>query len=306
MFVILYISPFWSLQNRLIFIPEKEIRPQMDKEKVLKEIQSNIRSGDIRLASGQISELAGQFRDDPFTLLTCASLLKVIGDEKGAEDIAGRICGTVRDKDGLEAAKGLRRIGFPHEAEMILSAAAESEEVIREKMYVLFDMGKYAESAKMYGSLANPTLNDTAKMIGSVSACREHDRAVLMAKELLAEAPDDPEVQRCFCAALSAAGRSKEAGKFVRDNQKKNRSPDADALAAYYLWIEGKTASAGAYASKAVKADPGNTMAMEILAYCLAEKGKLQDARTVAGAINEEDPGNPAVIRILDACRGAK
>jgi len=279
----------------------------MDKEKALKEIQSNIGKGNISLASGQIFDLADHFPDDPFTLLTCASLLKVIEDEKGASDIAGRIPKKIKSENRLEAAKGLRRIGFPAEAEKTLSGAEDSEEVSREWMHVYYDLRRYAESARSFERLTQPTIDDTVTMIGSVSACKEHDRAVKLAESLLADAPGELNVQRCYCAVLSAAGRSKDAGKFVKDNLKKNKSlPDADALASYYLWIEGKTASAGAYASKAVKGDPDNTLAMEILAYCLAEKGKIKEAKIVAGAINEKEPGNPAVVRILDMCRNTK
>ncbi|MCL1979190.1 MAG: tetratricopeptide repeat protein [Methanomassiliicoccaceae archaeon] len=279
----------------------------MDKEKVLKEIQSSIKAGNTRLASEQIMALADYFSDDAFTQLTCASLLKVIEDEKGAERIAESIPGKVKDRDRLEAAKGLRGIGFPAEAEKVLSDAAENAEVIRERMRAYFDQRKYAEAIVSYGQLSEPSLEDEIIMVGSVSANKEHTRAAELAKSLLEEAPNDPGVQRCYCAALSAAGRSKEAERFVKDNLKKNRSsPDADALAAYFLWTEGKTTSAGACASKAIKGDPDNTMAMEILAYCLVEKGKLKEAKIVAGAINEKEPGNPAVVRILDMCRIAK
>jgi len=279
----------------------------MDKEKALKEIQSNIGTGNIAMASVQIADLADHFPDDPFTLLMCASLLKTVEDEKGALNIAERVKKNITDENRLEAAKGLRRIGFPAEAEKILSGAAESEEVFRERMLAFFDLRKYAESSGEYEKLAMPTLDDTAVMIQSVSSCKEHDRAVKLAEGLLAESPNDLNVQKCYCAVLSAAGRAKEAGRFVKDNLKKNKSEsDANALASYYLWIEGKTASAGAYASKAVKADPTNTLAMEILGYSLAEKGKIKEAKIVAGAINETDPGNPAVVRILDMCKHSK
>jgi len=278
----------------------------MDKEKALKEIQSNIRNGNTAMASGQIIELADCFSDDPFTLLTCASLLKVIEQESDAEKIARRLSDVVKDEYRLEAAKGLRRIGFPAEAEKILSKAADSEGVIREKMNVFFDLRMYGESSEIYGRLSAPTLDDTITMIGAVSAVGEQTRAVDLAEGLLAEAPGDLNVQKCYCSIMSAAGRSKEAGKFVKDNLKKNKTSNAESLASYYLWIEGKTASAGAYASKAVKKDQNNILAMEVLAYCLAEKGKIQEARIVAGAINEKDPGNPAVVRILDMCKSAK
>ena len=292
--------------KNLIFIFIKEIRAQMDKEKALKEIQSNIRGGNTPLASGQIMEMADCFSDDPFTLLTCASLLKVIDHDPDAEKVANKISGIVKDEDRLEAAKGLRRIGFPAEAKKILSAAAESDGVIREKMNVFFDLRMYPEASETYDRLSIPTLDDTATMIGAISAAGEHKRAVDLAEGLLAESPDTLNVQKCYCSVLFAAGKTKEAGKFVKDNLKKNKTSDAESLASYYLWIEGKTTSAGAYASKAIKSDQNNTLAMEILAYCLAEKGKISEARIVAGAINEKEPGNPAVVRILDMCKNTK
>jgi tetratricopeptide (TPR) repeat protein len=279
----------------------------MEKEKVLKEIQSNIAKGNTKLASEQIFDMADHFSDDPFTLLTCASLLKVIEDEKGAERIASSISGKVKGSNGLEVAKGLRGIGFPAEAEKALSSTPESNDIHREKMYALFDMRRFSESLGIYERLADPTLEDDILRIGSLSAVKEHTRAVESAEVLLVESPDSLRVQKCYCAALTAAGRIKEAEKFVKDNLKKNKSSsDAEALAAYQLWIEGKSTSAGAYASRAIKRDPGNTIAMEILAYSLIEKGKLNEAKIVAGAINEKEPGNPAVVRILDMCRIAK
>ncbi|MDR0309657.1 MAG: tetratricopeptide repeat protein [Candidatus Methanoplasma sp.] len=278
----------------------------MDKEKALKEIRSNISKGSTGPATEQIKELANCFSEDVFTLLTCASLLKAIEDEKNARNIAGIIPEKVKKEDGLEAAKGLRGLGYPAEAEKILSGIEESEETVRERMRALFDLRRFEESAILYDKLTGPTLSDSVVRAESLSANKEHDRAAAAAKEILAEAPEDLNVQRCYCAVLTAAGRSKEAEKFVKDNLKKNKaSPDANALAAYQLWIEGKTKSAGVLASKAVQGDPGNTMAMETLAYCLIENGKLKEAKIVAGAINEKEPGNPAVARILNACRAA-
>jgi len=279
----------------------------MDKEKSLTEIQTNIRNGKIDLASQQILELANANSEDPFTLLTCASLLKVIENDKAAGIVAETIVEKVKKSDSLEAAKGLRRIGFPKEAEILLSNATDSEETLRERMLVSFDLGRFEESISYYEELSDPNLNDTAVMIDSLSASKKHSKAVDLAKGLLAEAPNDLRVQKCYCSALISAGMQKDALKFVKDNLKSNKaSSDADALASYVLWVEGKSTSAGAYASKAIKADPGNVLAMEILAYSLIEKKKYPEAKIAAGAINEKEPGNPAVIKILDLCKGRK
>jgi predicted Zn-dependent protease len=279
----------------------------MDKEKALKEIQFNISKKNTRLASEQTKELANCFSEDPFTLLMCSSLMKVIGDEKGAEEIARSIPDKVKEGNELEVAKGLRGLWYPAEAEKLLYRIEENDEVIRERMRVFFDMMRYGEVQSLYERLSVPTLEDSAVMIDALSSNKEFDRAVWLAEDLLEEAPDNLILQRCYCGALTAAGRTKEAEGYVRGILKMNKSsPNANALASYYLWIVGKTTGAGSLASKAIKADPSNTMAMEILAYCMIEKRKPQEAKIIAGAINEKEPGNPAVVRILDMCRMAE
>jgi tetratricopeptide (TPR) repeat protein len=166
---------------------------------------------------------------------------------------------------------------------------------------------KYSQAASLFSKLTNPTMEDSAVWIDALSSNKEHDRAIMAAEELLAEAPDDLIVQRCYCGTLVAAGMTRMADGYVKSKLNKNKkSSNANALAAYYMWIIGRTSGAGTFASKAIKADPNNTMAMEILAYCLIQKGKPQEAKIAAGAINEKDPGNPAVVRILDMCRTAE
>lgn len=276
----------------------------MDKEQVLKSIQVNIRDGKDQLASTQIMELANYFSDDVFTLLTCSSLLKTIGDDKGSSDIVERILKAVGTNNRVEVSKGFRSIGYPKAAREVLSNTEENDEVIRGMMGASFDLRDHSEVQRLYEKLEIPTITDSIMMVESLSASKEHSKAEAIATGLLKEASDDVNVQKCYCSVLVAGGRNKDAEKFVKDNLKKNKaSPDANALAAYYLWIEGKTTSAGAYATKAVKADPKHIMAMEILAYCLVDKGKVNEAKIVAGAINESDPGNPAVVRILDMCK---
>ena len=279
----------------------------MDKERVLSEIRFNIRNDKIVLASQQILELANAYSDDPFTLLTCVSLLKVIEQDKGAKNVVDTIVKIATESNGLEVAKGLRRIGFPKDAETILSKTADSDHTFRERMLISFDLGRYSDCVAFYEKLSDPALSDTVVMIDALSASKEHSKAVDLAKKLLAEAPNDLLVQKCYCSALISAGKTKDAVKFIKDNLKTNKdSSDADALASFVLWVEGKSTSAGAYATKAIKSDPGNVLAMEILAYSLIEKKKYPEAKIAAGAINEKDPGNPAVIRILDMCKGKK
>jgi len=279
----------------------------MDKERTLKDIQLNISKGNTLLVSEQVKELANCFSDDPFTLLTCSSLLKVIGDEKGAADIAGSIPDKVTDGNELEVAKGLRGLWYPAEAEKLLSRIEENDEVIRERMRVLFFMTRYDDAASLYERLSAPMSEDSAVMIDILTAKKDHGRAIKMAEGLLAGTSENLNVQKSYIGALAAAGMTKEAERYVKNNMKTSRSSsNANALASCYMWIMGKSTSAGAFASKAVKADPSNTIAMEILAYCMIEKRKIQEAKIIAGAINEKEPGNPAVVRILEMCRSPK
>lgn len=278
----------------------------MEKDSALVKIQANIRGGNNDLASIQILELANHFSDDPFTLLTCASLLRTIGNNEQSKDVVKKIPVAVEQRKGseLEVARGLRGIMFPKEALMILSNLDVNDDISREKVKILFDMHLYPEAIEEYGSINEPNIFDSILMISSLSALKKHDEALLWIKEVLLESPNDLEVMRCYCSVLVASGKDKDAEKYVKEVLKKDKSSaDANALSAYFLWIEGRSTSAGAYASKAVKADPTNLLGMEVLAYSLVDKGKVNEARIVAGAINEQDPGNPAVLRILEMCR---
>lgn len=278
----------------------------MEKERFLKEIQANIRIGNEKLASTQITELANLYSDDPFMLLTCASLMSVVGDKKDVSGIVRKIPDAVKDKEGskLEVVKGLRGIGYSEEAETILSDMKDDQEVIRLKAAVLSDTHRYSEAIEMFDLISEPSLSDRISKAYALSGDKRYDQAIGHVREMMSESPDDQNVKRCFCSVLVASGDVKEAEKFIKDNLKKDKSsPDANALAACFLWLIGKSANAGAYASKAVRAEPENLLGMEILAYTLIDKNKIQEARIVAGAINENDPGNPAVLKILDMCR---
>lgn len=277
----------------------------MDKEKALLEIQTSIKNGNLDAASVQISELANCFSDEPYTLLTCASLSKTVGNEKNAKDIVKMISATINNDDvAIETAKGLRGIGFPKEADAILSKIENNDDAVRQRLRALLESRSYERSVDLFNTLSDPTLSDRTVYAMALSGAGKNEDAVLTARILSEEFPNDIEAKRCYCSVLVASGKDKDAEKFVKGQLKKNKnSADTDALAAYFMWLEGRTSSAGAYAAKAVKEDPGNILGMEILAYCLADKKKYDHAKTIAGAINEKDPGNPAAMRILDMCR---
>jgi len=275
----------------------------MDKEQALKGIQSNIRSGNKEMASSQIEGLASAYSDDPFTLLTCISLFKVIEDEKGALKTVKILLRAVEKRSATEVAKGLRSMGYFEETLSVLSGAENDDEVLRVRAAALSDLGRPAESIAELEKIKERTISDDVAEAENLSSVKEYEKAVRTAKQILSESSEFS-VKRCYCHVLMSSGDRKGADRFVKDEMKKDKnSADNNALAAYQMWIEGKTAPAAAYATKAIKLDEGHIGAMEVLAYCLVEKGKIAEARIVAGAINEKEPGHQAVFRILNICK---
>jgi Predicted N-acetylglucosaminyl transferase len=275
----------------------------MDKEQALKGIQSNIRSGNKEMASSQIEGLASVYSDDPFTLLTCISLSKVIEDEDGASRLLRILLKTVEKGSAFEVAKGLRSMGYCEETLSVLTGVEDNDDILRVRAAALSDMGRPVDAIVISEKIKDRSISDDIFEAESLCSVKEYEKAVRIAKRILSESSEFS-VKRCYCHVLISSGDRKGADRFVKDEMKKDKnSADNNALAAYQMWIEGKTTPAAAYATKAIKSDEGHIGAMEVLAYCLAEKGKIAEARIVAGAINEREPGHQAVIRILDLCK---
>ena len=273
----------------------------MDRGQVLKGIQANIEAGRKDMAVSQIMELTTSSSDDPFTLLTCVSLLKVIGDNDDASKVVRTIVRNTRT-DNVEIAKGLRNLGYPHEAVSIIEDVNGSDEALRIKMDSLFDMGKMEDALLVSSKMVDRTIDDDVRRAEILSALGDHKNALALITGLSSESSEFT-VFRCLISVLVSAGDRKGAERFVKNEVKKDKeSADANALAAYHMWIEGKTSPAAAYATKAIKADNRHVGAMEVFAYCLIEKDKASEARTVAGAINEVAPGHPSIMKILDMC----
>ena len=275
----------------------------MDKEQALKGIQANIRSGNKEMASSQIEGLASAYGDDPFTLLTCISLSKVIEDENNASRMVKVLLKAVGRGSALEVAKGLRSMGYYEEALSVLTDIEDDDDVHRVRAAALSDMGRSAESIAASGRIKERSISDDISEAEALCSVKEHGKAKGIAKRILSESSEFA-VKKCYCYVLISSGDRKGAERFVKDEMKKDKnSADNNALAAYQMWIEGKIAPAAAYATKAIKSDEGHIGAMEVLAYCLVEKEKIAEARIVAGAINEKEPGHQAVMRILNLCK---
>lgn len=268
----------------------------------MKEIQARIAAGKRDEAVTMISEVVSNFPDDPLTLLTCASLLRALGENAKTKSVVSVIAEN-SSSNFLGIAKGLRGIGYPSEALYVLKKEDETDERYRLEAGLLRDLKMFEESLDVSANISLRYIDDDVGDIEAVISLKRSEAAVIEAEELLATAPGVFEVEKCYCSALVSAGRQKEAEKFVKSELKDDKnSADTNALMAYLLWVLGRTSGAGAYASKAVQLDPGHIGAMEILAYCMIDKGKIKEAKIIAGAINEKSPGHSAVLRILDLC----
>jgi len=278
----------------------------MDKEQAFKEVQKNIGIGNKMAASQQIMQIALDHRNEPMTLLKCTSLLKVIEDDENMDAVLHMIMNDMPSDENsrIELVKGLKGLGRFKEASDILEGLAITDDIQRERMSVSYGLMNYGATIDSYGLIQEPTLDDEIIMIDALCSLNSFKEADLESRKLLDEAPSDFYVQRCRCSVLLRWGHSKEAEAFVKGVLKTDKSSaDANALAAYFMWMNDKITAAGGYATKAVKTDPKHIGAMEILAFCLIEKGKIDEAKIVAGAINEQAPGHQSVVRILDMCR---
>ncbi|NLU45465.1 MAG: hypothetical protein GXX87_00735 [Euryarchaeota archaeon] len=278
----------------------------MDRAQAFEGIRKSIAAGDLAAVGPQVAGIAASAADEPLVLLTCLSLLRSVGETETAETVLGMIAASLRadPSAALETARGLRGLGYRREAHAALAALPADDAVERERMAALHGMGEHADAVAAYGRIAEPTVDDDVLAAEAFCSLGDFASADALAARLMEEMPSDFRAGRCRCSVLLRRGLSREAGDLVKAALKADkRSADANALAAYFMWMSGKTAAAGGYAAKAVRADPGHVDAMEILALCLIEKGKRDNARIIAGAINEQAPGHDAVMRILDACR---
>lgn len=277
----------------------------MDKDSAFKEVQNNIAKGNTAAVRPQVMKIASDHSDDAITLLTCASLLKTVDDDEGSESVIKMLMDDLPPEESarLEIAKGLNGLGYSGYASDVLKDLAVSDDIQRMRMTVAYDLGDHELSVHEYDLIQEPAPDDDIAEIDALCALGRFKEADEKSIGLLSR-ENNYQSQRERCSVLLRSGRQKDAEKFVKDILKNDkRSADANALAAYFMWMNNKISAAGGYATKAVKADPTHIGAMEILALCLIEKGKINEAKIVAGAINEQAPGHKAVIRILSMCR---
>ncbi len=260
------------------------------------------------IAEGRISEVPLKIRSiaetsgEPFTIIKCMSLLKSVGDDSVMLDLMKMLNGSLKDDETrFQSAIALRSLGYPSNAMGILKGLGDDDRILRESARCLMDMDENEEALDRLRSMKDPTPQDGCLVVEALSSLGEHPDAVKEASALLKRYPKEYDVRVRYASVLISAGRQKEAVKYVRETLKE-KTADANALAAYVMWVVGNVKSAGAYANRAVQMDHSHVGAMETLGLCLAEMGEIDKARIVAGAINEVRPGDKAALNILSYC----
>ncbi len=263
----------------------------------------------MAMSAGNMDELRDlakgleESTDDPFVLLQCVSLLKVVRMDDLMFEIVSKIMRNLGDdmRTRVEIAGALRGLEYPVQAYEIVKTLEVSDSTRRLSMMCLVDMEEYESALEVAESIEDPKPIDRITLSNIRSALGEHAEAIAIAEALDRDLPGDYDVMVCNVDALMIAGREKDAVKYARQCLK-SKDADGNAVAAYAMRIMGNDKSAAGFATRAIKLDPKHVGAMETLGICLANKGEYEKARIVAGAINEASPGNRAAMEVLRYC----
>ena len=274
----------------------------MSNDAILQTISSEITAGRTDGVSAKLLSVA-ESTSDPYEILKCMSILKLVPNDGTESKIAIRLVGLADETNGLDIAKALYNLDCPYFSIEIIDKLPESDETHRLKCHCLYDMEEYESALDEFKGIGNPCINDRIMLISVLSSLGEHKRSMEEAEGLLNENPKDYDTRIAYVQSLIMGGKNKEAMKYAR-NGLKDKSADSNAVAAYALRIQGNIKAAGGYASRAVQLDNEHIGGMETLGICLALKDEYDKARIVAGAINEISPGNKAAINILSYCEG--
>lgn len=278
----------------------------MNDEKALSDIRNVIAAGQLDTAEILLRDRASSV-EDPLVKIQCASILLVIGRSEASDEVLENIYDELQDsnENTFSVAQAMRGLGRGDLAIGLLQDMVEDNAVLREKAMSLNMTGEYEEAIGTIEKIPKKTVDDSVLLLESLSSVGEHGKALKLSDELFEKYPDSYNVLRSRGGALIAAGKEKEAVKYARKLMKdKKESADANAVAAYVMYIIGNTKPAGAFSSKALRIDETHVGAMEILALSLMDNNKHKNACIVAGAMNEKEPGNPAAVRILRECGG--
>jgi len=274
----------------------------MDNEQALEAIRKNIKDGKNDIAGPQIMDLASKNQQDPMMMLTCASMLLTIGDDKDFPALVSVIMSHLpADEEGkYQVASGLISVGCLKDAGTILADLTPTDKVQRGRAAVFHGTDRFEDALAALGAMKNMEEPDLVLKVQALGSLGKHEKAIALAEEILKSGTY--RAGRCYISALVLAGRTKEAAKYAKERLKE-KTADGYALMAFYQWLDGNTTAGGAFSSKALKLENKHLGALETIGLCFAEKGSYWEAKIAAGAINEIEPGSPAVFRILAVCK---
>ncbi|MDY0293832.1 MAG: hypothetical protein RBQ77_04620 [Candidatus Methanomethylophilaceae archaeon] len=279
----------------------------METDDAFERINAHIREGRYSSVRPEVYRIAELSEGDPFTLIKCASLLKVIDEEEGCQDILGRVEAALPEggEDRFAAAQALRRLGRPGDALRILHGMGGDDPVLREEAAALSSLGRHDEALSRLEAIGEKQAGDRTAEVSALSSLGRHDEALSLAEGIPEASGPSYDSMLALCRVLTVMGRSKDAVRRARAYLREEGGADGNALAAAVMWFNGKTPAAAGFARRALEIDHTHQGAAETMAMCLIEKGRTKEAKVLAGAINQHDPGSDAAIRILDACRQA-
>lgn len=274
----------------------------MDTESAFAEITDDITNGRKDQAVQKVMDLVST-DTSAFTLIKSISFLKVMNESNRIDEVIDILLSSLPDdqESRVQIAGALNGLEMPRIAYGILKEMPVSDAILRLSSVCLFDMEEYESALEKLNQIDSMNINDRILLCSTLSSLGEHTDAVCDAEKLLSEFPDVYDVRASYIGTLMLAGKNKDVVKYARAALKE-KTADANALAAYAMRISGNIKAAAGYASRAIQMDNSNIPAMETLGLCLAEKGEIDKAKIIAGAINELSPGNKAAVNIISYC----
>lgn len=274
----------------------------MDTESVFADITNDITNGRKDDAVHKVMDLISE-DSSPYTLIKSISFLKVMNESESIDKVVDVLLSSLPEdqESKIQIAGALNGLEMPNIAFGILKNMPSSDSILRLSAVCLFDMEEYEFALDKLNQISSMEVNDRILLSSTLSSLGEHSEAISNAESLLAQYPDQYDVRSSYIGTLMVAGKNKEVLKYARAALKE-KTADANSLAAYAMRISGNTKAAAGYASRAIQMDHSHIPAMETLGLCLAEKGEYDKAKIIAGAINEISPGNKAAVNIIGYC----
>lgn len=277
----------------------------MDAESTFKEIADNIKNERYDSASELTRDLASS-TEDVGIKLKCASLLKVIEDEDGCQDIIDDVLDLTDDDDprNFEIGLSIRALGRAEDAYELMRRYRSQDERIPEIARTLMMIDESEEALSIMTKRGCGSVEDRILLCEILCSLGEFSKAQHEAEGIVKDEDASYRSLLNLVTVLMRKGDVKDAVKVAKEHLKEDKkNAESLALQAYVMYISGKIPAAANYANRALQIDYSNTGALEVMAMCFIEKKKFKEAKLLAGVINEKDPLDPAVMRILDACR---